>query len=57
VAAAGRTERDPGIVRRYTLSHQPLVRDLGSGIKAQLDRVLDGELDEFVLARLNRPPA
>jgi hypothetical protein len=57
VAAAARTEKDPGVVRRYTLSHQPLVRDLASGIKAQLEHVLDGELDPFVLARLAKPSA
>lgn len=52
VAQAARAARDPGIVRRYVVSTQPLVRDLGSGLKAQLDRVLDGELDDFVLARV-----
>ncbi|MCO5168984.1 MAG: AAA family ATPase [Planctomycetes bacterium] len=52
VAQASRAARDPGIVRRYVVSSQPLVRDLGSGLKAHLDRVLDGELDDFVLARV-----
>jgi hypothetical protein len=55
VAAAregGEAAHGDEVVRRYVLSTQPLVRDLGSGRKVALDRVLDGELDEFVAHRL-----
>jgi ATP-dependent Clp protease ATP-binding subunit ClpC len=43
---------EPGVVRRYVLSHQPSVRDLETGVKAHLEPVLDGDLDEFVLRRI-----
>jgi ATP-dependent Clp protease ATP-binding subunit ClpA/protein subunit release factor B len=41
-----------GVVRRYVLSTQPVARDLASGIKAPLESVLEGELDEFIARRL-----
>lgn len=41
-----------GVVRRYVLSGQPLARDLASGIKAPLESVLEGDLDEFIARRL-----
>jgi ATP-dependent Clp protease ATP-binding subunit ClpC len=41
-----------GVVRRYVLSGQPVARDLASGIKAPLENVLEGELDEFIASRL-----
>ncbi len=41
-----------GVVRRYVLSAQPLARDLASGLKAPLESVLEGELDEFIAKRL-----
>jgi ATP-dependent Clp protease ATP-binding subunit ClpC len=47
-AAGGRG----GIVRRYVLSNQPLARDLSSGLKAPLEDVLDGNLDDFIAHRL-----
>ena len=50
--AAPRDMEEPGIVRRYVLSHQPVVRDLASNLKLHLDHVLEGNLDEFVLPRV-----
>ncbi len=41
-----------GVVRRYVLSGQPLARDLASGIKAPLESVLEGELDDFIAKRI-----
>ena len=49
VAAARREPSDPGIVRRYVRSSQSTVRDLRTQVKDHLDRVLDGQLDAFVL--------
>ncbi len=44
-------QSDPGVVRRYVLSHQ-VARDLGTGTKLHLDQVLAGKLDAFVLPRV-----
>ena len=41
-------------MRRYVLSNNPVMRDLTTGVKLHLDRALEGELDEVVLARLPR---
>lgn len=46
----------PEVVRRYVISNQPLARDIASGLKAPLDRVLEGELDDFVAGRLAPAP-
>jgi ATP-dependent Clp protease ATP-binding subunit ClpA/protein subunit release factor B len=45
-----------GVVRRYVLSTQPIARDLASGLKAPLERVLEGDLDEFIAHRLSPAP-
>jgi peptide chain release factor 2 len=53
VAQARRTgKHEGGVVRRYVLAHQPLVRDMATGLKDHLDPVLDGDLDDFVLPRI-----
>ncbi len=54
VAAARRRDprADPGVIRRYVLSHQPMARDIPSGTKQHLDQVLEGKLDPFVLPRI-----
>lgn len=54
VAHARRGDKEPGVVRRYVLSNNPVMRDLATGVKLHLDRALEGELDEVVLARLPR---
>jgi ATP-dependent Clp protease ATP-binding subunit ClpC len=41
-----------GVVRRYVISHQSLVRDLATNTKLHLDAVLEGRLDEFILPRV-----
>ena len=40
------------VVRRYVLAHQPLVRDMATGLKDHLDPVLEGDLDDFILPRI-----
>jgi hypothetical protein len=47
--AAGRQDSTSGrVIRRYTLSPAPLVRDARSGkTTGRLDDVLDGHLDQF----------
>ena len=43
---------DPGVVRKYVLSHQPMTRDMFTGRKDHLDPILEGDLDAFVLPRI-----
>jgi peptide chain release factor 2 len=45
-------EQRAGVVRRYVVSTQPLARDLASGLKAPLESVLEGNLDDFIAPRL-----
>lgn len=53
-ARASGGEPDPGVVRRYALTHH-LVRDLGTDVKLHLDAVQEGRIDPFVLPRIMGP--
>ncbi|MCA8924380.1 MAG: AAA family ATPase [Planctomycetes bacterium] len=54
---------DPGVIRRYVSGRNPVAREFASNLKLPLERVLEGELDEFILPRVFRgrragePPA
>lgn len=50
--SAPRREEERGVVRRYTISNQPNARDLRSEVKLNLDHVLDGRIDDFILPRV-----
>ncbi|MGE0712014.1 MAG: AAA family ATPase [Planctomycetota bacterium] len=43
---------DAGVVRRYVLSSQSVVRDIATNVKLHLEPVLDGRIDEFILPRV-----
>jgi ATP-dependent Clp protease ATP-binding subunit ClpC len=52
VGRSAEPDQDPGVVRRYVLQRQPVVRDFASNLKLPLDKVVEGELDGFVLPRV-----
>ena len=51
------------MIRRYVSGRNPVAREFASNLKLPLERVLEGELDEFILPRVFRgrragePPA
>jgi len=48
---------DPGVIRRYVSGRTSVAREFATNLKLPLERVLEGELDDFILPRVYRGQA